>query len=201
LESGREVRWRQPAVVGDGEIVIADNRNMLYRVGVKDKPEPHLDTLAEPVSLSDSIVSPVAALEKVVYAVDGAQTLLALELPNLTRGGPQPLTGQCVWGPRKVGNHVLLATDDDRIYCLDGQQRLVWDVDLPYGPLAGPPLPSGDDYILAAASGVIWRVRAATGEETAKSETGCPLGTGPVLLDDRLLVSGHDGTLYLVDQP
>jgi len=201
LESGAEVTWREPAVVGDDQIVLADNRNRLYRVGIQKKPKPHLDALAEPVNLTESVVSPVAVLETVAYAVDAAQTLLAVELPELTRGRPQPLSGRCVWGPRQVGDHVMLATADDRLYCLDGQQKLLWEIDLPYGPLAGAPVKSGDDYILAAAGGVIWRVRAATGEETAKTETGCPLGTGPVLLDDRILVSGHDGSLYLVEQP
>ena len=38
------------------------------------------------------------------------------------------------------------------------------------------------------------------GEEVAKFETGHALGTGAVLLGDRLLVGGHDGTLHQVPQ-
>jgi hypothetical protein len=101
---------------------------------------------------------------------------------------------------------VLLATGLDnlgrsRLSCRDADGREVWKVDLPYGPLAGTPLEIDGTYLLAATSGVIWRVESATGKELAKIETGCPLGTGPVRLGDQLLVGGRDGSLYKVEQP
>jgi outer membrane protein assembly factor BamB len=100
-----------------------------------------------------------------------------------------------------VGDHVLLATDDDQLYCLDANQKVVWRLPLSYGPLAGNPLNTDAGYVLAATSGVIWRLESATGKELAKIETGCPLGTGPVPLGDGLLVGGHDGCLYKVQMP
>jgi outer membrane protein assembly factor BamB len=94
-----------------------------------------------------------------------------------------------------------LTTDSEQLLCLDDQGKLVWKVDLPYGPLAGPPLAVDDHYILASTRGVVWRVEAGGGKELGKIETGRPLGTGPVLLGDGLLLSGHDGTLYRVERP
>ena len=100
-----------------------------------------------------------------------------------------------------MGDHVLLATDDDQLYCLDADQKTVWQVPLPYGPLAGAPIEVDGHYLLAARSGVIWRAETATGNEVARIETGYPLGTGPVRLSDGLLVGGHDGSLYEVQMP
>ena len=201
LESGVELRWRSAASTASGEAILADDRNRLYRIGVKQEPTPHLAQLAA-VDLAEPIISPLAVLEPVVYAVDAANTLLAFELPGLTRGQMLPLGGRCVWGPRRVGDRVLVATDEDRLCCLGADQAVLWRIELPYGPLAGAPLAIDGEYLLAAASGVLWRIDAATGESAAKPfETGCPLATGPVLLGDRILVGGYDGTLYEFEKP
>jgi outer membrane protein assembly factor BamB len=200
LESGVAVDWRAAAAIGTSEAALADGRNKLYRIGIEQQPKPHLAQLGE-VSLTESIVSPIAALDGVAYAVDAADSLLAFSLPELTRGQVLPLGGRCVWGPQRVGDHVMLATDEDRLYCLDNQQSLLWKVDLPYGPPAGKPLVSDGGVLFAAAGGVVWRIDPATGQEIAKVETSYPLATGPVPLGDRLLVGGHDGSLYEIDKP
>ncbi len=72
---------------------------------------------------------------------------------------------------------------------------------LPYGPLAGAPLELDGHHVLASTRGVIWRVDTATGNELGKVDVGLPLGTGPVLAGDQLLVGGHDGSLYRVEKP
>ena len=95
----------------------------------------------------------------------------------------------------------MAATDDDRLCCVDAEQKMLWKIALLYGPLAGAPLAIDKGYVLAATGGVVWRVEASTGEEVAKVETGYPLATGPVLLGSRLLVGGHDGNLYEIEKP
>jgi len=207
LEAGVRVAWSRPALVavggvsdGDAEVLLAEAHTGLYRIGIKDQPKPHLAMLAR-ADLAEPLVSPVAVLGSVAYAVDAADSLCAFELPKLTPGRPRPLGAKCLWGPGRVGDHVLLATDDDKLYCLDANQEIVWQVPLAYGPLAGTPLETDGHYLLAAASGVIWRADPATGKELAKIDTGYPLATGPVRLGDGVLVGGHDGTLYKVQMP
>jgi len=199
LKSGARVAWSQPALVGQNEMLISEGQ-ALYRVGIQDQPKPHLAMLAE-VVLPERLVSPIAVLGNVAYAVDAAESLVAFELPDLTAGEPRPLGARSAWGPGRVGDHVLLATDDDQLYCLDAGQKVVWQVPLPYGPLAGRPLSTESGDVLAAASGVIWRLDPATGKELAKIETGNPLGTGPVPFGGGLLVGGHDGCLHKVQMP
>ncbi|MHC4176450.1 MAG: outer membrane protein assembly factor BamB family protein [Planctomycetota bacterium] len=202
LEGGIQLPWRLPAAFGEDEFVLADGASKIYRVGIKDQPKPHLVARGQQ-ELSQPIVSPVAVTGEVAYAVDAAGVLAVFELPELTRAKhqEQSLSGRCVWGPRLVGRHVMLATDDEKLLCLAGSGELRWRAELPYSPLAGTPLDSGDHYVLAAVGGVVWRVDAETGEELGKIETGRPLGTGPVLLGKQLLLGGRDGSLYIVEQP
>jgi hypothetical protein len=202
LESGVELPWRLPADAGKYGAVLADGRSGLYRVQIEPQPKPHLEA-RDRHALSQPIVSPVAVVGDVAYAVDAAGALAVFKLPELTpvQQLGQPLSGRCVWGPRRVGGHVLLSTDDNRFLCLDGSGELRWLVQLPYGPLAGTPLEVGDQYILAALGGAVWRVEAKTGKELGKIDTGRPLGTGPVPLGNQLLLGGRDGSLLEIERP
>ena len=200
LTSGTSANWSVPVILDDDEILISESRGGLFRIGIKDQPEQHLATLAQ-ASLTEPIVSPLAVLQEVVYAVDESQSLVAFELPELTAGRINPLGAGNAWGPRRVGNHVLLSTDDEQLYCLNATQQIVWQIPLPYGPLAGTPLELDGDYVFASTSGVIWRMEPDTGKELAKIETGLPLGTGPVRMGDQLLIGGYDGSLHKVQRP
>jgi len=210
LESGAELMWRGPALVGDKEFVIADNRDGLYRVGIKQEPKPHLAALAT-AKTREPIVSSLAVLGKVVYAMDAQKTLSAYDLPGLTLGQQWPLDGPCVWGPQTVGDRALVVTYDEKatdpqqlpykLSCLDASKTIVWQVALPDGPLAGPPLAMGDKYVLASVGGKLWSMDAASGQTVAEADLGHPLGTGVVPLGKSLLCGGHDGSLYVVKLP
>jgi outer membrane protein assembly factor BamB len=161
---------------------------------------PHLAALAE-VELAQPLVSPVAVVGQLACAVDAAEVLNTFQLPDLSRGPRHQLSGRCVWGPKAISERFMLTTDDGQLFCLDPDGKLLWQAALPYGPLAGTPLPVGNHLVLAAVSGVVWRIEAASGQQVGKVEVGQPLGSGPVLLGDRLLVGGHDGSLLEVKQP
>jgi hypothetical protein len=72
---------------------------------------------------------------------------------------------------------------------------------LPYGCPVGAPLAADGFIYLAAEGGTVWRISAESGREVGKTEAGCPLGAGPVLLDERLFVATPDGCLLEVKQP
>ena len=201
LQPGALPSWRGPVVVGDKQVVISDGRNRLYRLQLVTEPESHLDVVAK-VELAEPIVSSLATTGKAVCGVDVAGKLDFFLLPDLAHPSQQhALAGRCVWGPCRIGNRVMLATDAGTCYCFDESGQLVWQAALPYGPLAGAPLAVKDYYLLAAASGVVWRAEAASGKELRKVDVGCPLATGPVLLGNRLLIGGHDGSLYQIAAP
>ncbi|HID74982.1 MAG TPA: hypothetical protein EYP56_03190, partial [Planctomycetaceae bacterium] len=194
------VAWGVPALVDDQQFILPDGKHTIYLVGRKSGSPPHLAALAS-VNLTDPVVSPAAVAGSVAYVMDAADVLLAVQLPQLEVVRQWPLGGRCVWGPRAVAGRVLVATSDLQLHCLDEQKRLLWQITLPYGPLAGAPLALDGDYILASTDGVLWRVEGTTGKEKGKVAVEQPLGTGAVRLGDRLVVGGHDGTLYQVPIP
>jgi len=93
------------------------------------------------------------------------------------------------------------ATDDDRLLAINAKGARLWEVKQTFGPLAGAPLRLGGDLLLATRGGILLRLDAASGKESAKADAGCPLGTGPVASGPKLLVGGYDGTLHEVRLP
>lgn len=98
-----------------------------------------------------------------------------------------------------MGSQVVMLTTDKQLLCVDGTGKLRWQVDLPYGPLAGAPLEAGGNFVLASTGGTVWRLNGNTGAEIAKVEIGQPLATGPVALGRHFLLGGHDGSLHRVE--
>jgi outer membrane protein assembly factor BamB/TolA-binding protein len=203
---GTEWSWHA-AALGEKEAVLSDGQKRLYRMTVQGSPpklaaaREEMAGAGEATARNRTLVSPVAVVGNVAYVVDSDGAAAAFSLPDLKPGKRQPLEGRCVWGPKCVGKLVLLATDKDRLYSLDDQQNVAWRTPLRHGPLAGSPWLAADSYYLAASGGTVWRIAAAGGEEQGKAEAGVPLGTGPVLLGERLFVSGQDGTVYEVKRP
>ena len=200
LDARTTVDWTTPAVIDDKEAILSDAKGKIYRLGIREQPKPHLAALAE-ATVAEPVVSPLAVCGDAVYGCDAAGVLIAFSLPELTRLKEHRLGSQCAWGPARVGDSVLLTTDDGQLLSIDAGGNQLWRTALAYGRLAGAPLRLGEHYVLASRTGTVWRVEAATGKELGKVDTVRPLATGPVLLGQRLLVGGHDGTLYEVRQP
>lgn len=199
LQSDVQFDWDEPAVTEEKQILASDGLKRLYRIGVKAEPRVHLAALSQ-AHIPSPLASSIAALGRTGFAVDSDATLLAFSLSDLALGEKWPLGGNCLWGPRRIGDRVMLATED-QLYCLDAAAKLLWKTRLPAGPLAGPPLENAGAYWLASASGLVWRADPATGKELARTEIRQPLATGPVLFGADLLVGAPDGSLYQIKRP
>lgn len=199
LQAGRKYRWSRPALFEDDQFVIADDSGGLHLAIVKTEPK-HLAEKAS-VRLDDPVTSPLAVLGNRVYAVDRADSLVWVDLPGLTDKTQQPLGAKCVLGPVTIGDYVLLITNDDLMHVVNSSGEVRVD-SLPYGRPTGEPVVDGTHWLFATQAGVVWRVDPATGEELAKQETGLALGSSLALYgSSRLIVAGHDGTLYLINKP
>jgi outer membrane protein assembly factor BamB len=262
--------WSPPQAVGPQAALLCDGDRRLYLVRLQTQPEESLVEAAA-ATTSAAIVAPpavvteagklteplgtAAAVRGVAFLVTAGSSVVPFALPDLAEGQPQPLEGRCVWGPRRAGDVVLVATDKHRLYCLGAAQpspagpketpppapkegpqpapqagpqpapqpgpeavageapangqpgvraaigRLLWTAALPYGCPVGAPLAADGFIYLAAEGGTVWRISAESGREVGKTEAGCPLGAGPVLLDERLFVATPDGCLLEVKQP
>jgi len=198
LEAAKRVEWIDPAPIAEVGALVSD-RIKLFRLAVVDQPAPHLAAAAEAAATSP-LASPLAVIDRTGYAVDDRKQLVSFDLAKLVPGKSWPLTSGAAWGPRRIGDVVILATSDE-ICCLDAAQNLRWHVKLEHGPLAGEPLRAGNAIVLAAAGGTVFSLAADTGKELGKQDLGQPIAAGPLAWHEGLLVVGHDGTLHVVNNP
>jgi outer membrane protein assembly factor BamB len=202
VEAGRKIQWRRPAVIDNGssQFVITDDRKKVYRVGVQDTPQKHLVGLAE-TELQQEIASELAVAGDTIYGVvhgASSDTVISLAAEDLAAGKEWPVDGRVVWGPERVGQLVLLATDGKQLLAYDRGQQQKWTAQLKHGPLAGTPLLQDGQLILTSVNGTLWQLSAEDGTEGPVAEIGEPLGAGAVPFAGRLLLSGSDGTLLVV---
>ncbi len=202
LEGGTKVQWSRAAVVGDGgkEFVIADNRQKLYRVGVKDQPKPHLADLAQ-AELEVEITSALAAAGDTVYGVvrgAGGDTVVSFAATDLSVGREWPLEGRIVWGPEQLDDVVMMASDQEGLLCFETGKKQRWTAKLEHGALAGRPLQQGSNYIITSVDGVVSLVSGADGTEIKHVQLREALGGGAVEFNTRLLLSGADGMLHVI---
>ncbi|MBN1395372.1 MAG: PQQ-binding-like beta-propeller repeat protein [Pirellulales bacterium] len=200
LEPGEKIHWVRPVVAGDKELVVANDQGKIYRLGIQDKPKPHLAPLAQTI-VDKPIVSPLAVTGELVFGVDEDNVLGSFNLVKLDRGGTTNIDSPCAWGPVRLGKNVLLATDDNRLFCFAADGKAVWQKKLEFGPLAGPPLAMEGTYIVVGRNGNVSRLDAADGNELGGLELGIPLGTGAAPFGESLLIGGFDGTIYQVRRP
>ena len=142
-QTGTATQWSGPAVLDGGqEFVIGNNHRYLYHVGIKDKAGKELAALNEK-QLEGDMVGPWAAVGSVCFGVFRSGTgdaVAAYTLPGLAPAHQWPLTGRLVWGPQRVGDAVLLATEKELV-CLDGTLQQRWKISLDHGPVIGKALP------------------------------------------------------------
>ncbi len=194
----------QPAGVVPGDarqFVIADGYGKVYLGAVADRPQPHLETLAEAEVSSYPAVGPIVVLGDAAILATAEPRLLSLRLPKLEVASDVALPADVVWGPFGVADRALLATSDGNLAAVVADGSVVWSVPLAHGELAGPPLATDDGVLLAYRNGVLQRIGLANGAPLAEIDVEQPLATGPVRFLGRIVLTAHDGTLLVVDQP
>jgi outer membrane protein assembly factor BamB len=182
------------------EFVIASVSGQMYRVGLKDKSQ--LTELAAR-QLDAQLFGPLAAVGTVCYGTvrsGTADVVTGYATADLTTAQQWPLSGRLRWGPQRVGDSVLLATETE-LACLDAAQQQRWKTALEHTPLVGQALLKDSQVLLATADGFVLRVDAASGKVLAAVDVGEPLAFGPVLYGDRLLVASQSGVVFVVSIP
>ncbi len=190
------------AVPGDArQFVIADGHDKVYLAAVVDRPQPHLEALVETQVGTYPAIGPVVVLGDAALVATAEPRLLRLSLPKLEVAGDVALPADVVWGPYGVGDRALLVTADGNLSAAAADGTIAWTVPLAHGELAGPPLSADDGVLLAYRDGTLQRVSLADGESLAEVNVEQPLAAGPVRFLGRIVLTAHDGTLLVVDQP
>ena len=204
LQAGQRLNWKQGAVLSaDGSVLaISDGANTIFRLTVKNTPQPHLESLGETV-VDNDIVAPLAVASGTLYAVGHSSTvdlLYSFQAPDLQAGPKKPLEGRVRFGPVQAGEVVFVA-DDKKLHCYEGAGNIRWSIPLAHGIPSAPPLPDGQDFIIVTKAGSVCRVSQDQGQEAGVVEVGEPLVAPASLFSGKLLVAGPDGTIHLVPLP
>ncbi len=200
VEAGSRVNWRRPALIPDApEFVVADGRSRAYRVGIVETGRPHLEAF-ESVTLDEEPITGFTVLGERAWAGvrrSDSDALLPLQLPRLEAGEAVPVKGRIVWGPERVGNAVLVATDEEGVIAIAESGERQWAAPVALGGVAGVSV-AEQDYLVATVQGELLRLGGQDGRVLAKTDVGEPLASGPVQSGSDWWVATYDGTLHRV---
>jgi hypothetical protein len=203
LEPRTKVLYQPAGQVDEAgrQFVISDGQEKIYLVELVDAPQPHFETVKEQDVGSFPIVSPIVVLDATALAAcDGGQ-LARFALPSLELVGHTALPGDVVWGPYRAGDLLLVATANDQLVAVRADGSIAWADAIKEGDLAGPPLSTGGNLLLTYRKGILERRGLADGQPAGRLDVENPLAAGPIQFMDRIVLTTHDGTLLVVEQP
>lgn len=196
IEPGTRISWLLPASVGPDMFLAAERTGRLYLVRITGN---RLELVREHVVEGD-LTGGLASAGEVAFAVmtsSGGDSMIPIFPKDLSVGKPVPLRHKLVWGPKRVGNVVLASDHEGHAYAFNEAGELQWVTEQPVGPIAGQPLTRNGRLVFASTSGMI-SIVGEDGTIQQQTQVAEPLGSGPVAFNDRLLVAGWDGSLYVV---
>lgn len=203
VEPRMKVPYQPPAQADDSgrQFVITDSHDKIYLVELVDEAQPYFKTVTEQSVGPFPIVGPLRVVDgAVIAACDGGQ-LARFSLPALENIGQTELPGDAVWGPYQVGDMLVVATANEQLVAVRADGSIAWAAAIGDGDLAGPPLEVDGGLLLAYRKGTVEKRTLADGQVAGRLDVGHPLAAGPVSFLDRTVLTGHDGTLFVVQQP
>lgn len=204
ISPGTSYQWLTPAVVGSGDdsqLILSDGVSKVYLLSRASGAQPHLTASAEADLETAPLTTGFAVVGNLAVAGTEDGSVAALELPALNARTIAEVQGPITWGPYSLGESCLLATASEELVCLDSSGELSWKQALTHGPLTGQPQLNGSEVTLLSQQGVLSRVSIADGQQLAQRPLPQPVVAGPVAFGSRWIVTSHDGTLLVVDQP
>lgn len=204
LAAGKKVNWLKPAVFADRkEFIVSDGESALYRIGVKDQPRPFLASLKE-VNLPGKVVGPIAAAGNVVATVtreEAVWKLVLVDAKDLQTLATKPMEGAPSWGPVAVDKAIAYVDNARGLVALDSDGTELWVCNLEGSQLVGEPILQGSDWVVTTSRGRLLRINSTDGTIVSQTDCGEAILTPRYLLNERLILTGFDGTLMMVPLP
>lgn len=214
LGPGQSVPWIRPVPLPgtSQDLLVGTEEGRLFRLGAVSKEAERPPLLAE-LNLGPKLVGGMVscgAVAAVVRREESGDRLVVLGGNGLEEKLTHALPERLEWGPERIGDMILLSTTDDHLCAFDGEGAARWTLEMPNGPLAGPPFPRGESLMLASMSGQLTRWNPRSGEaipwQTADGprdalDVGESLGARGLMVGERLLLTGRDAVLRLISLP
>ncbi len=132
LVPGGQLTWRKPAILPDKpEAILTDGSTHLYRLGIDEQSAAHLVALAE-TTVERPVVSDVAVNGELAFVADVGENVTAVNVTDLKAVKGWSLGGRVAWGPKRVGDVVLIATGRE-LLAIDTKPDILWRVPLDAG--------------------------------------------------------------------
>ena len=204
LRPRQTTQWSNPVLPGDDadSFVIMQDRNQLFRIALVASPRPHLSALARRVFEDDVIYDRVAALADTVYVIarqENHDQIIGLSSAELREQTRLELQGRVNWGPKRLGNQVLLTTDQGGLYCFGTGQSLIWQNDKFDAQPVGNPSVAGQVYLIASRDGSLHMINPTDGSIADSIETSQKISDSPVVISNRAFLPTSDGGLAVFD--
>jgi hypothetical protein len=204
LPGGAGTQPSPPAVLaigGDGkEALVFDGGRGLVRISRAEQPQPHWAEQAA-VRVNEPLAGSPVVIADTVFAVDRKGVIQTFALPDLTAGQTHELRAAAAWGPHRCGECVVLATDDDELFCLDAARVPRWKQSLAQGSLAGSPLSLQDNVILLSRSGVVEVRSLGSGDVVGSVDVKQPLAGPGHIAGNTLWVATTSGQILQLTIP
>ncbi|MEM6473485.1 MAG: PQQ-binding-like beta-propeller repeat protein, partial [Planctomycetota bacterium] len=196
-----KVRWTNSVrLPGDeGQVVLSDSRNGLYRLRVGDR----INQLAK-ANLESPTLGRLAGVGSTVMAATSGPAsdfVIGHNITTLKEQFKVLLDGRVIAGPFSGGEIGILLTDDQVLRGIDTSGSETFAIPVPQGLPVGEPVLHDGKLIVVSDSGWVITIDAATGEKLGLAELGQPFSATPLVLQNRLLIPGDEGVVYVIEIP
>jgi len=196
-----KVSWSNAVRLPDDEsqIVIADSRKGLYRLRVGDRvaelaktelPSPTLGTLA---AVGGTLMAATSG--------PAADFIIGRDLTTLKDKFQTLLDGRVIWGPAAAGDQGVVLTDDQVLRGIDSDGNQTFAIPVPPGIPVGDVLQHDGTLIIVSNTGWVVVIDPETEQQVGLTELGQPFSATPLVVQDRLLIPGEEGVVYVIDIP
>ena len=204
LEPGAAHRWHVASLepsdsVDTPALIISDDSAMLYRVGIAASGQSALAAKAER-ELDSAIARGFAVSGTTAFAVDQDNRLIVIDTSSLDEVASHALDAAATWGPRVVGDLVLIATDN-AVLAFSSAGAPTWARSTEGAHVVGATQGDESDIVLGFNDGRVRRISPGDGKTAGEVDLDRPLVCGPTFWRGRAVVAADDGTVYAVDLP
>ncbi len=196
-------KWTVPAVLNDGqEFVIVDNFKKIRRMSVQGSLNE-----AQSASFEREALGGAAAIgNDVLLAVrsPGGDLISVVDGMTLASKKEQPVDGKILAGPALIEGTEGLAfviLDQNRIQVIDANGSKKWEQKLPDSQVVGKPTVVDGNLLVCGANGWIANLDPQSGNVKGLADLNQPIATTPYAVGNRLLVSGAEGEVFIVEIP
>ncbi|QDV88422.1 PQQ-binding-like beta-propeller repeat protein [Planctomycetes bacterium TBK1r] len=196
-----KISWSNAVRLPDdpGQVVVADSRAGLYRLRVGPRTTPLAET-----KLPAATLGTIAGVDTTLLAAisgPAADLIIGRDLVTLKEKFQTQMDGRVIWGPATAGDQAVVLTDDQVLRGITTDGQTTFAVPVPRGLPVGDAVIHEGNIILVSDSGWIVVIDPASNDPVGLTEIGEPFSATPLVLQDRLLVPGEEGVVYVVKIP